>query len=242
MKNISKNILITGSEGQIGKNLIDILDKNNFRIISIDKIKTKKKDYFRCDISNSKNLSKVIKKIGKKYKQIDVLINLAASQKFTDFDNRIEKEIEEMLNVNIKANILLSQFVYNKYFKKQKRGKIINIGSIFGIKSPDFMNYNKGDRKSSETYGATKASIIQLTKYFANYMSKYNVNVNCISPGGVENKKKQTKLFIKKYSSKVPAKRMANENEISNLILFLISNKSNYINGQNIIIDGGYTA
>ena len=242
MKNTNKNILITGSEGQIGRNLKKVLAKKNFCIISIDKLKIKKKGYYRCDLSNSKDLSKLIKNIEKKYKKIDVLVNLAASQKFTDFDKSSEKEIEEMLNVNVKANIMLSQFVYNKYFKKQKKGKIINIGSIFGIKSPDFMNYNKGDRKSSETYGASKASIIQMTKYFANYMSKYNVNVNCISPGGVENKKKQTKIFIKKYSSKVPAKRMANENEISNLILFLISKNSNYINGQNIIIDGGYTA
>lgn len=241
MKNISKNVLITGSEGQLGKNLKKVLTENNFRTISIDKIKIRKEDYFCCDLSNSKNLKKLFKNIGKKYNQIDVLINLAAVQIFTDFDKRVDKEIDDMLNVNVKANILLSQFVYNRYFKKQNRGKIINIGSIFGIKSPDFTNYKKGDRKSSETYGATKASIIQITKYFANYMSRYNVNVNCISPGGVENTKTQSKLFIKKYSSKIPAKRMAKEVEVSNLILFLISKSSDYINGQNIIIDGGYT-
>ena len=83
---------------------------------------------------------------------------------------------------------------------------------------------------------------IQLTKYFSNYMSNSHVNVNCISPAGVENKNTQTKSFIKRYSQKIPSKRMAKADEISNLILFLLSNKSNYINGENIVIDGGYSS
>ena len=108
--------------------------------------------------------------------------------------------------------------------------------------SPDFKNYKKGDRKSSEIYSATKAGIIQLTKYFSNYMSNSNINVNCISPGGVENKNKQTKNFIRRYSQKNPSKRMAKVEEISSLILFLLSEKSDYINGENIVIDGGYSS
>ena len=74
-----------------------------------------------------------------------------------------------------------------------KKGHIVNIASIFGVRAPNFSNYKKGDRKSSETYGATKAGLIQITKYFANYMSRYNVRVNCISPGGVKNNKVQKK-------------------------------------------------
>ena len=146
-----------------------------------------------------------------------------------------------MLSVNLTANILISKFIFNKYFKKQKSGKIINISSIFGFSVPNFENYKKNDRKSSETYGASKAAIIQLTKYFASYMSKYNINVNCISPGGIENRTLQTKSFIKRYAKKVPMNRMAKVREITNLILYLLSPESNYINGQNIVIDGGYT-
>ena len=72
-------------------------------------------------------------------------------------------------------------------------------------------------------------------------MSNYNVRVNCISPGGVENQKTQKTSFIKRYSKKVPSKRMAKVNEISKTILFLLSEDSDYINGQNIVVDGGYT-
>ncbi len=161
---------------------------------------------------------------------------------FSDFEKRNLKEIDNSFNINVRANILITQFLFNNYFKKQKTGKIINIASIYGMKSPDFSIYRKKDRKSSEIYGATKASIIQLTKYFASYMSNYKINVNCISPGGLENKQKQKRNFIKRYSAKVPLKRMGKVDELTSLILFLLDNKSNYINGENIVIDGGYNA
>ena len=242
MKNLNKNILITGSEGQIGKNLINLLSENNYNLILLDKNKKVKDNYYSLDFNNNQNLKIVTKKIKKRYQNIYGLINLAAYQVFSDFENRTLGEIDKSLNVNIKANIILFQFIFKSFFKKQGYGKIINISSIFGMYSPDFNNYKKGDRKSSEIYGATKASIIQLTKYFSNYMSNSHVNVNCISPAGVENKNTQTKSFIKRYSQKIPSKRMAKADEISNLILFLLSDKSNYINGENIVIDGGYSS
>ena len=241
MKHTYNNIIITGSEGQIGSDLIKLLLKKNYNLILLDKKNKKDKNYFKVDISKSSSIKKTLKLIKRKYKKINGLINLAAVQIFSDFEKRSEKDLDLILNVNIKANILLTKFVFNNYFKKQKHGKIINIGSIFGLISPDFNNYQKKDRKSSETYGASKAAIIQLTKYFANYMSNYNVRVNCISPGGVENQKTQKISFIKRYSKKVPSKRMAKVNEISKIILFLLSEDSDYINGQNIVVDGGYT-
>lgn len=241
MKNLNNNILITGAQGQVGKDLIKLLKKKNFNLILLDKKKIKDSYFYKIDLSNVKNLETTLKKINKKFTKIDAIVNLAAVQVFTDFEKRTFKEIESMLSVNLTANILISKFIFNKYFKKQKSGKIINISSIFGFSVPNFENYKKNDRKSSETYGASKAAIIQLTKYFASYMSKYNINVNCISPGGIENRTLQTKSFIKRYAKKVPMNRMAKVREITNLILYLLSPESNYINGQNIVIDGGYT-
>tara|TARA_Y100000591_G_C21853150_1_gene713029 strand:- start:3511 stop:4245 length:735 start_codon:yes stop_codon:yes gene_type:complete len=242
MKNINRNIIITGSEGQIGKDLIKKIMNKKFTVISLDKKKKKKKNYFCIDFNDDKAIIKTLEQIKKKYKNIFAVINLAAYQVFTDFEKRSISEIDLSYNVNIKSNILLSQFVYKNFFKYQKFGKIINISSIFGMYSPNFHNYKKNDRKSSEIYGATKAGIIQLTKYFANYMSNSNVNVNCISPGGVKNPNTQTKKFIKRYSKNIPSKRMGKASEISNLISFLLSDESNYVNGENIIIDGGYSS
>jgi NAD(P)-dependent dehydrogenase (short-subunit alcohol dehydrogenase family) len=244
MKDLNNCIIITGSEGQVGTNLVKLLSNknNNYRLILLDNERKIKKNYFKVNLENEIEIETFFKVIKKKYKKVFGLINLAAFQVFTDFEQRNVKEIDTSFNINVRANILLSQLLFNNYFKKQKEGKIINISSIYGIKSPDFSIYRKKDRKSSEIYGATKASIIQLTKYFANYMSKYKINVNCISPGGLENKNKQKKNFIRRYSAKVPLNRMGKVDELSNLILFLLDNKSNYINGQNIIIDGGYNS
>ena len=143
MKSLSKNILITGSEGQIGKSLVKLLIENNYNLILLDKKKKKKKNYYCIDFNNSKELKDTTIKIKKKYNKIYALINLAAHQVFTDFEVRTLDEIDKSLNVNIKANIYLSQFLFKNFFKKQKNGKIINISSIFGIHSPDFKNYKK---------------------------------------------------------------------------------------------------
>ena len=99
--------------------------------------------------------------------------------------------------------------------------------------------YNTNDRRTPEIYGATKAAIINLTKYFAAYMAPYNVRVNCISPGGIYNK--QNSEFIDKYSKKVPLNKMANVNELGSTLEYLISNESTYTTGQNIFVDGGLT-
>ena len=92
---------------------------------------------------------------------------------------------------------------------------------------------------TSDAYAASKAAIIQLTKYYAVHLSKYKIRVNCISPGGIFNN--QNKKFIKNYTKKVPLKRMADLYEVVNGVKILMKNESKYINGHNLIIDGGYT-
>ena len=111
---------------------------------------------------------------------------------------------------------------------------------MYGLISPDFRIYNQGDRKNSEIYGATKAGIIQLTKYFAVHLAENNIRVNSISPGGVYNSDNpQSESFIKNYSYRCPMKRMAKVEEISGAVVFLSSSASSYITGQNLVIDGG---
>ena len=106
------------------------------------------------------------------------------------------------LNATINTNIKGLLNVINSYADIHKKNNlkncsIINIGSIYGFLSPDFRIYGKNDNYSSEIYGATKAAVIQLTKYYSVILSKYNINVNCLSPGGLLNDKSpQNKNFI----------------------------------------------
>ena len=153
----------------------------------------------------------------------------------------LEKEINDTVNVNIKGvlNVINS---YSEHHKKLnlKQCNIINLASIYGILSPDFRIYGKNDRFSSEIYGATKAAIIQLTKYYSVVLSKENIIINCISPGGILNEAKpQNKQFIIKYSKRVPVGRMGKVEDLYSGVLFLSSQTSKYVIGQNIVIDGG---
>jgi len=213
-------------------------------IIALDKYKfssNKNIDYYYSDFNRTHSLRAALDKIKRNYKNIDILINNAAKQVFSDFRIRRHQDIDEIMNVNIRANIIISQFIFNKYFVKKKSGKIINLGSIYGVVSGDMKLYAANDRKTSEIYGASKAAVIHLTKYLASYMGRYNVTVNCVSPGGVINKKTQKKIFIKNYSEKTAKNSMASIDDIFNALHFFIKDESSYITGHNLIVDGGYT-
>jgi len=95
-------------------------------------------------------------------------------------------------------------------------------------------------RNTPECYGASKAAIIHMTKYFSVHLAKYGIRVNCISPGGVFNH--QGADFVENYSQRTPMSRMADEKELSGTAVFLASDGASYITGQNIAVDGGWTA
>ena len=243
-----KIVLITGSNGQVGKSLVRLfLDLGSIVYgldISSNTIKEKNFFYKKIDISNKKKIEAYFKDIVKKNKKVDIIINNAGYSVYSKFNKRTEKELNKTINVNLKGPIN----IINSYFKIHKSNKlkscnIVNIGSIYGSLSPDFRVYGKNDNFNSEIYGATKAGVIQLTKYYSVILSKHNININCLSPGGIFNDDKpQEKKFIKKYSSRVPKNRMAKTEDIYTGILFLTSDKSNYVSGQNLLIDGGLSS
>ena len=123
---------------------------------------------------------------------------------------------------------------------KQNYGNIISMASIYGFSAPKFEIYEGTDMTMPVEYAAIKGAIINLTKYLASYLGKYNIRANAVSPGGVFNN--QPEKFIKAYSKNVVlGRRMANQDDIVGALLFLLSDASKHITGQNIIVDGGWT-
>lgn len=238
----SKKILIVGSSSFLGKNLIKSLSLDNF-LICVDK-KIEKKDlnkniiYFKCDVNNYAKLKQIKKKIEKKIKFIDIVINCFVEQNFSSFENQSYKKFNSSLKTNVSGIFSITKLFY-QLLKKSNNPQIINFGSIYGVLSGDPDIY-PNSKVTSDVYAASKAAIIQLTKYYAVHLSKYKIRVNCISPGGIFNY--QNKKFIKNYIKKVPMKRMANVEEIVEGIKFLLNEKCKYINGHNLIIDGGFTS
>jgi NAD(P)-dependent dehydrogenase (short-subunit alcohol dehydrogenase family) len=244
----NKVIVITGSCGQLGASMCDLFVKMGCKVIGIDNSVESNKinnvDYYDLDIRQSKNVSIVFKNIFKKYNQIDILINNAGVSVFEPFEERNEENFDWVMNVNLKGTFNCIQKYVNNYDSiNQKQGCIINIASMYGLISPDFRIYSENDRKNSEVYGATKAGVIQMTKYFAVHLADRNIRSNSISPGGVYNPANpQGKEFIENYKYRCPMKRMAKSEEIANVALFLATELSSYVNGQNIIVDGGMSA
>jgi len=240
----NKIVLITGCNGQIGKKISELFLSLGAKVYGFDlnnpKIYNQSFFYFKIDIKKNKILKKKIDEIFRKEKKIDILINNAATAIFSGIEKRTDNELSKVYNLNVKSVINIIKYFYINYKKyNMKKASIINFGSIYGFLSPDFRIYKNGNRFSAEIYGASKASIIQITKYFAVLFAKKNIRVNSISPGGILNKKLQSKKFIQNYSARVPMNRMANAEDLFTAILYLASDFSKYGTGQNIIIDGG---
>lgn len=243
-----KIILITGSSGQLGQSFCKLFLNLGAKVYGFDKNSCilKHKNFFfrKIDITKKNIVEKNINFLINKNNKIDVIINNAGYSVFTKFYNRTQAELNKTISVNINGTLNTIN-AYTKFHKKKKLKycNIINIASIYGLLSPDFRVYGKDGNYNSEIYGATKASIIQLTKYYSVILGHMNINVNCLSPGGIYNDKNPQKAsFIKKYSSRVPKQRMALPEDLYTGILFLASSDSNYVSGQNIIIDGGLSS
>tara|TARA_Y100000389_G_scaffold204062_1_gene254758 strand:+ start:9724 stop:10482 length:759 start_codon:yes stop_codon:yes gene_type:complete len=240
----NKIVVITGSSGQIGKFAVNLFLNLGCLVYGFDLKKSdlnSKKFYFRkIDISNLKNTQNKINSIYKKHKKIDILINNAAISYKSHFSARTQLEMKKTFDVNLMSIINIIKII-SKNHKKTNHCKIINIASIYGINSPDFSIYDGNKNINSEIYGGTKAAVIQITKYFAVALAKKNIIINCISPGGIENKIIQNKKFIKKYTKKVPMSRMGKVEDLESAFLYFSDQKTKYTTGQNLIIDGGLT-
>jgi len=220
-----KKIIITGSSGLIGKNLSNYL-KKKFKIIKIDLTNG-------YDLNNEDQ----VKKIFKLNKNCDYLINLHGlndhikSKRKNRFDDK-----DSFLSYSL--NNVFSVYLTNKFFIKYcKKGKgIINFASLYAINSPKHFLYK---RPKDIFYITSKYSVIGLTKYFATLYGK-KINVNCIVNGGILNN--QPRDFIKGINKYIPKGRLMKTSDLYGLIELLCSEKSNYINGSPIIIDGGYSS
>ena len=242
-----KVVVVTGANGQLGKSICIFFENIGSNVLKLDLENSFNKKTSRCyelNITNRKNVKNVFKNIFDKYGRIDVLINNAGVSTFEPFEERSEEDFDWVMDVNLKGSFNCIQTYINLFDEnKQNKGSIINIASMYGIISPDFRIYTTLDRKNSEIYGASKAGIIQMSKYFATHLANRNIRSNSVSPGGIYNPENpQGKDFISKYSERCPMKRMARSEEIVGAIVYLASDIASYTTGQNITVDGGMSS
>ncbi len=248
-----KVAIITGGYSHLGQEMTKALYEAGATVIVFGKSDAKfqkcfsksneKICFMKVDIASLASIKKGFKSVQKLHGGIDILINNAIYLK----QNFLEKMSDSEWEMGIDG-VLNSVFRCIKecipYLKQSKEASIINISSMYGLVSPDFNLYaNTSTPPNPANYGAAKAAVIQLTRYCSVYLAKYPIRVNCISPGPFPSKEVQNdKMFIKNICKKTPLGRIGKPDELKGAIVFLASRASSFMTGQNIVIDGGWTA
>jgi NAD(P)-dependent dehydrogenase (short-subunit alcohol dehydrogenase family) len=208
-----------------------------------------------ADITMPDSVNAMVEKTVSAFGRLDILVNSAALDPKFDPD-AIQKGItpgafedypldqwNAALNVNLTGMFLVTQACVKQMLAQGQKGSIINICSTYGLNGPDQGIYIKdGERVAYKPvyYTVTKAGVLGFTKYLAAYYAGTEIRVNALTPGGVFNNHED--YFVKNYSAKTILGRMANKDEMNGALLFLASDASSYMTGNNLIVDGGWTA
>ena len=242
-----KTALITGVSGGIGKATAKKFIDNGYFVIgqynsnqkSIDDFyleleKENKSDYFfgiKADLSSSQDISKMMDSVEKSFKHLSVLVNNAGVSLTKLITDTTEKDWDKIFSVNLKSAYLITNRVL-KGMIESKRGKIVNVSSMWGINGSSM----------EVAYSSTKAGLIGYTKALAKEVGYSGINVNCVCPGVIDTpmNKHLSEKDINELKEQTPLGRIGKPEEVANLIYFLSTDDADFITGQVISVDGGF--
>ena len=246
-----RKAIVTGGSGLYGKNIAEGLLEAGARVIiasrNMEKLEKTRKEFiakgyneiycYKLDLADIASIDKFVKDIYRDFGSIDVLVNNSVLRPMENFHDDILKW-EESMHVNSTGTFYLTREIADR-MAHLKRGSIINISSIQGVIGVDPTLYIDTDMDGAiPDYYFHKGGIINLTRMLASYYGKDGVRVNSVSPGGKYTN--QNPIFVKRYNDRTFLGRMADDDDIKGIIVFLASDASKYITGANIMVDGGY--
>lgn len=247
-----KVVIVTGGAGLLGRTFCQAIADNGgiavvaeYDIAIAEKLCTSLENASivpaQVNITDKNSIKTLIGTISEKYGRIDALVNSAYPRNKNygkHFFDVAYSDFCENVGMNLGGYFLTSQ-QFAAYFEKQGYGNIINLASIYGVIAPRFEIYDNTPMTMPVEYAAIKSGLIHLTKYMAKYFKGKNIRVNTISLGGIEDK--QPEPFLKAYKEFCLNKGMLNAKDISGTVLYLLSDLSEFVNGQNIVVDDGFT-
>lgn len=240
----NKVIVVTGGNGLIGSSILNHLKASgaiciNAELNGPDDLAN---GTICCDVTNIESVDKALSNIVERYQKIDGFVNNAyprTSDWGAKFENIPLDSWKKNVDMQMNSVFICSQAVL-KIMKQQGFGAIVNISSIYGTVGPDFSVYDGTEMTMPAAYSAIKGGIVNFTRYLASYYGPNGIRLNCVSPGGIFDHQKE--VFVKQYEQKVPMRRMGLPDDISPAVAFLLSDDAGYITGQNLMVDGGWTA
>ena len=237
-----KVALITGGGSGIGKATVLRFSEEGAKIVINDvnvenansvaeKVKAKGGEVLVCiaDVCKKSDVENMIKQTLDQFGRLDILVNNAGINRDSFAKKMSEEQWDKVIDINLKGTFLCAQAALGPMIK-QKSGRIINTASIGALGNIGQANYS-----------ASKAGVIGLSKTLALESARYNINVNCVSPGATNTAMtaNMPPEIVQKVKEKIPLGRFAEPEDIANIHLFLASEESNYITGQVIFVDGG---
>lgn len=250
-----KVVLITGGYGYLGKAAAESLVHHGATVYILGRTKEKFDRAFTgnehlgetllfefCDISDTKSIADAFKYVNNKEGQIDVLINNAFYIEGQDPLKMTDEEWETGIDGTLNSVFRCIREVI-PYVEKSSAPRIINVASMYGVVAPEFDVYKNFPKMLNPPhYGAAKAGVVQISKYYASYLGKKGITVNTVTPGPFPNEQVQEKKeFIEELNKQTCLNRIGKPEDLAGSFVFLSSDAAGYITGQNIVVDGGWT-
>lgn len=238
-------VVVTGGLGYLGAQFVKSIRKAGGLPIVTDIVEPNLvdsiEDYHFMDITAEESITSVIDAVSGKYGKIDVVVNNAYPRN-KNYGQRLEQVSYESFCENVDLHLggyFLVMKLFAEYFKRQHGGSVVNISSIYGVVPPRFEIYENTDMTMPVEYAAIKSAVNHLTKYFANYYKGENIRFNTLSLGGIL--ASQPESFLTQYRKYSMNKGMLDPEDVTGALCFLLSKDAVYINGQNLIVDDGWS-
>lgn len=204
-----------------------------------------------CDVSDPDSVHAMVARVLSEFGVVHILHNNAAGKSddleafFAPFEEYSLEQWRRIMAVNIDGMFLVAQRVGREMVKQGLGGSIIQTASIYGVVAPDHRIYEGSHYlgrsiNTPAVYSTSKAAVIGLTRHLSTYWAPHRIRVNTLTPGGVDSG--QNDVFRERYSNRVPLGRMAQSDELVGALIYLASDASSYVTGQNLVVDGGLSA
>lgn len=253
--------IVTGGAGQLGSQMCDALAEAGAHVVvasrtletcerKADELSAAHNEAMAVDVDvrEKPQVERMVDEVLDRFGGVDILVNNAYCGEGygVPFEELSVEEWESMLDGVLTQTFLCSQAAVPS-LRDSEHGTIVNIGSHYGVVAPDHRVYGDSDINNPPNYGAAKAGVIQLTRWLATYLAEDGVRVNSISPGGfysesMEDVPDYEEVFVPNYEYRTPLGRMGDETDMKGIIVYLASEASKWMTGQNIVLDGGWTA